>query len=1027
MKRSKLSKLLLFLLIASGHNVALYATESGISVSNGSLSSSSVAKVTTTGQVVDAKGEPLIGVSILEVGTTNGTITDIDGNFTLSVNEGATLEISYIGYKTQTLPVRAKLGQIVMKEDTEVLDEVVVTALGIKRSQKALSYNVQEVKGDALTAVKDANFMNSLAGKVAGVQISSGATGAGGAARVVMRGMKSLTKDNNALYVIDGVPVFNTGSSGGEGQYGAMGGSDAVADLNPDDIASVSMMTGPSAAALYGSAAANGVVLITTKKGQTEKTNLTVSISTTFSKAYIMPEMQNRYGTSAGLFSWGAATDRRYDPSDFFNTGTNIINSIALSTGNAKNQTYLSASTTNSDGILPNNSYNRYNFTARNTTNFLNDRLTLDIGAQYIIQNNKNMVSQGQYYNPLPALYLFPRGDNFDEIRLYERYDTDYGYMKQYWPYGDGGMSLQNPYWIQNKILRTSEKKRYMLNASLKWKVTDWFNITGRVNLDNSDYRNRSEKSASTLTTFCGVNGGLEDAMRQERSIYADVLGNIDKTFGEFRLNANFGASIYHTSMNQLSIAGDLKIPNFFQMNNINYSANYKPDPQGYDDEIQSVFASAELSWRNQLYLTVTGRNDWDSKLAYSKHPSFFYPSVGLSAVLSDMLELPEVISYAKIRGSYTIVASSFDRFLTNPGYVYNAQTHNWENPTVYPMDDMKPEKTKSWEIGLNLKFWENRFNLDATYYRSNTLNQTFSVDIPPSSGYNKAIVQAGNVQNQGVELGLGFHDEWAGFGWSTNATFTLNRNKVIRLASGSVNPVTGEEIQMENMPVGWLGKENVAPRVILTEGGSMTDIYVYNQLTRDNNGNIKVDQNGNLSMTSSSTPTKVGDLDADFNLGWTNHFTYKGIDLGVVLSARVGGLAYSATQGILDYYGVSEASATARDNGGIPINNGLVTAQKYYQTIGTGEGGYGRYYLYSATNVRLQELSLNYTLPKKWFKNVANVTLGVVGRNLWMIYCKAPFDPELSAATASNYYMNVDYFMQPSLRNIGFNVKVQF
>lgn len=1027
MKRSKLSKLLLFLLIASGHNVALYATESGISVSNGSLSSSSVAKVTTTGQVVDAKGEPLIGVSILEVGTTNGTITDIDGNFTLSVNEGATLEISYIGYKTQTLPVRAKLGQIVMKEDTEVLDEVVVTALGIKRSQKALSYNVQEVKGDALTAVKDANFMNSLAGKVAGVQISSGATGAGGAARVVMRGMKSLTKDNNALYVIDGVPVFNTGSSGGEGQYGAMGGSDAVADLNPDDIASVSMMTGPSAAALYGSAAANGVVLITTKKGQTEKTNLTVSNSTTFSKAYIMPEMQNRYGTSAGLFSWGAATDRRYDPSDFFNTGTNIINSIALSTGNAKNQTYLSASTTNSDGILPNNSYNRYNFTARNTTNFLNDRLTLDIGAQYIIQNNKNMVSQGQYYNPLPALYLFPRGDNFDEIRLYERYDTDYGYMKQYWPYGDGGMSLQNPYWIQNKILRTSEKKRYMLNASLKWKVTDWFNITGRVNLDNSDYRNRSEKSASTLTTFCGVNGGLEDAMRQERSIYADVLGNIDKTFGEFRLNANFGASIYHTSMNQLSIAGDLKIPNFFQMNNINYSANYKPDPQGYDDEIQSVFASAELSWRNQLYLTVTGRNDWDSKLAYSKHPSFFYPSVGLSAVLSDMLELPEVISYAKIRGSYTIVASSFDRFLTNPGYVYNAQTHNWENPTVYPMDDMKPEKTKSWEIGLNLKFWENRFNLDATYYRSNTLNQTFSVDIPPSSGYNKAIVQAGNVQNQGVELGLGFHDEWAGFGWSSNATFTLNRNKVIRLASGSVNPVTGEEIQMENMPVGWLGKENVAPRVILTEGGSMTDIYVYNQLTRDNNGNIKVDQNGNLSMTSSSTPTKVGDLDADFNLGWTNHFTYKGIDLGVVLSARVGGLAYSATQGILDYYGVSEASAQARDNGGIPINNGLVTAQKYYQTIGTGEGGYGRYYLYSATNVRLQELSLNYTLPKKWFKNVANVTLGVIGRNLWMIYCKAPFDPDLSAATASNYYMNVDYFMQPSLRNIGFNVKVQF
>ena len=392
------------------------------------------------------------------------------------------------------------------------------------------------------------------------------------------------------------------------------------------------------------------------------------------------------------------------------------------------------------------------------------------------------------------------------------------------------------------------------------------------------------------------------------------------------------------------------------------------------------------------------------------------------------MFALPKIISYAKVRGSYTVVASSFDRYLTNPGYEYNSQTHNWANPTVYPMDNLKPEKTKSWEIGLNLKFWENRFNLDATYYRSNTLNQTFKVDIPSSSGYNKAIVQTGNVQNQGIELALGFTDEWAGFRWASNATFTLNRNKVKRLAGGSTNPVTGELIDMPNMPVGWLGKENVAPRVILTEGGTMTDIYVYNELTKDNNGNIKVDaQTGGLSMHTAETPTKVGNLNANYNLGWTNNFTYKGINLGVVLSARVGGLAYSATQGVLDYYGVSSITANARDNKGVPTNNGKVDTQKYYQTIGTGEGGYGRYYLYSATNVRLQELSLSYTLPKKWLNNVANVTFGLVGRNLWMIYCKAPFDPELSASTSSNYYMNVDYFMQPSMRNIGFNVKVQF
>ena len=673
--------------------------------------------IVATGTVTDAQGEPLIGVSILVKGTATGAITDMDGNFKIQAAKGDVLEISYIGYASQSITLaNAQPLKVTMGEDTQTLDEVVVTALGIKREQKALSYNVQQVKGEALTAVKDANFINSLAGKVAGVQISSGATGAGGATRVVMRGMKSLTKNNNALYVIDGVPMFNTGSSGGDGQYGSMGGSDAVADLNPDDIESISMMTGPSAAALYGSAAANGVVLVNTKKGKKEKISLTVSNSTTFSKAYIMPEMQNRYGTSSGLFSWGDLTDKRYDPKDFFNTGSNIINSITLSTGSDKNQTYFSASTTNSDGILPNNSYNRYNFTARNTTNFLNDKLTLDIGAQYIIQNNTNMVSQGQYYNPLPALYLFPRGDNFDEIRLYERYDTNYGFMKQYWPYGDGGLSLQNPYWTQNRIRRTSDKKRYMLNASLKWKVTDWLNITGRVNLDNSDYRNKTEKYASTLATFCSVNGGFEDAMRQERSLYTDLMATVDKTFGDFRLNTNIGMSLYHTSMQTIGFAGDLIIPNFFALNNINYAANYKPLPDGYDDEVQSIFANVELGWRSQLYLTLTGRNDWDSKLAFSNQSSYFYPSVGLSAVLTEMFTLPKIISYAKVRGSYTVVASSFDRYLTNPGYEYNSQTHNWANPTVYPMDNLKPEKTKSWEIGLNLKFCENRFNLDATY-----------------------------------------------------------------------------------------------------------------------------------------------------------------------------------------------------------------------------------------------------------------------------------------------------------------------
>jgi len=987
-------------------------------------------QLTIKGIVSDVNNEPLIGVNVsIKENPSVGTITNFDGEYTIKVAKGQSLIFSYIGYAPQEVKVNNQTNvNVTLKEDTEVLDEVVVTALGIKRAEKALSYNVQQVKSDAITAVKDPNFMNSLAGKVAGVQINSGATGAGGATRVVMRGMKSLTKDNNALYVIDGIPMFNMGSSGGEGAFGDMGGSDAVADLNPDDIESINMMTGPSAAALYGSAAANGVVLINTKKGQIEKTTITVSNSTTFSRAYIMPEMQNKYGTSSGISSWGGITDKNYDPKKFFNTGANLINSVALSTGNQKNQTYVSASTTNSNGILPNNKYNRYNFNARNTTTFANEKLVLDLNASYVLQDNKNMVSQGQYYNPLPALYLFPRGDDFDEIRLYQRHDTALGYMKQYWPYGDASLSLQNPYWIQNNIVRKSEKKRYMLNASLSWKIADWINITGRINVDNSDYRNKEEKHASTLTTFCGPNGGYKDVMRQDRSYYMDAIANIDKSFGDYRISANIGASLQYRSLEMMGYAGDLIIPNFFALNNINYSANYKPEQEGWEEEIQSIFLSTELSWRSMLYLTLTGRNDWDSKLAFSDNSSFFYPSVGLSAVLTEMFTLPEFVSFAKVRGSYTMVASSFERFLTNPGFEYNSQTHNWSNPTVYPANNLKPEKTTSWELGLNTKLWNNRINLDVTFYQSNTKNQTFRVDIPSTSGYSKAIVQTGNVLNKGIELALGFDNSWGDFNWNTNFTYTLNKNIVKRLASGATNPVTGEPIKMDNLKVGWLGKENVAPQVILTEGGTMTDIYTYNHVKTDNNGNPFVDsQTGNMSIETSETPTKTGSLAPKYNLGWSNNFSYKGLNLGVVISARVGGLAYSATQGILDYYGASKVTAEARDDGGVWINNGQVDAQKYYQTIGTGEGGYGRYYLYKATNVRLQELSLNYTLPKKWFNNIASVTAGIVGRNLWMIYNKAPFDPELSASTSSNYYMNVDYFMQPSMRNIGFNLKVQF
>ena len=980
-----------------------------------------------SGIVTDDQG-PVIGAAVMIKDGQGGVTTGLDGEYTLSgVEQGAVIVVSILGYETQEVTYVGQATQnFQLKVSSEFLDEVVVTALGIKREEKTLAYTIQQVKSDELTAVKDANFVNSLVGKVAGVTINSGASGPGSSTRVIMRGMKSIEKNNTVLYVIDGIPMYNKSFGGTGGTMADVVGSESAADINPEDIESVNMLTGPSAAALYGSDAANGVIIINTKRGSEGKTTVTVSNSTTFSTVYMMPEMQDRYAKSSGYSNWGGATPEgySYDPRKFFQTGTNIINSVSLSTGNDKNQTYISASTTNTTGIVPESSYDRYNFTARNTTKFAHDKLILDFGASFIIQKDHNLVSQGTYYNPLPALYLFPRGDDFNEVRAFERWDPVNGVMSQYWPYSEGAHNMQNPYWIQNRNNRDMNKRRYMLNASLQWKITDWLNVTGRARLDESTYKQTVEYYATTLTTFAGVNGGYRLDNMSDRSFYGDVIANVDKKWGDWRLIANVGASINDQRYDRSSVAGDLLIPNSFSANNLNNATNFKSLQEGWHDQTQSVFASVEVGWNDAIFLTLTGRNDWASQLAYSSQASFFYPSVGLSAVVSNLVEMPKWFDFLKVRGSYSQVASAFERFLSNPSYQYNEQTHNWSKSETYPNTNLKPEDTRSWEVGLNMRFLES-LSLDVTYYRSNTYNQTIYAPLSAASGYKNFIAQTGNVRNQGVELALGYTNSWGDFNWSSNFTYTWNQNRIMELAHGIPDPVTGVPVDVLEIEKDWLGPSNVAPQILLREGGSLTDLYVNHLIARDLNGNVKVD-NGAISMEEVE-PFKVGSLDPKANLGWSNTFGYKGLSLGIVITARIGGLVYSATQGILDYYGASEASAQMRDNGGIPVNYGTLDARSYYTTISTATGGHGAYYLYDATNVRLQELTLNYTFPKKWFNDKLGLTVGFVARNLAMIYCKAPFDPELSAATGSNYYQGVDYFMLPSTRNFGFNVRLQF
>lgn len=462
--------------------------------------------LSVSGVVTDVAGEPLIGVTVAVKGTATGASTDLDGAFSLNAKPGDVLKFSYIGYKTieETVSAGRTAYNVVMYEDAETLDEVVVTALGIKREQKSLSYNVQQIKGDALTENKDANFINGLAGKVAGVNINASSSGVGGISKVVMRGTKSIMQSSNALYVVDGMPM-RSANNGDFTEFGSQGATEPIADLNPEDIESMSVLTGAAAAALYGSEAANGAIVITTKKGQAGKTKVTYNSSLQWDRALVMHKLQNRYGTGInGEFvptsnmSWGAPLSSynsyNYQPgNDYFQTGFVSTQSVTISTGNEKNQTYASVAAVNSLGITPNNRYDRYNFNIRNTSSFLNDRMTLDLNAGYVRQTDRNMVNQGVAGNPLVGALLYPRGNSWDDVTSYEHYNAERKLNTQYWPVGDYGMQVQNPYWVNYRNLRENKKNRYTVGASLSYKILDCLTLTGRVRLDDS-YNDYTQK-----------------------------------------------------------------------------------------------------------------------------------------------------------------------------------------------------------------------------------------------------------------------------------------------------------------------------------------------------------------------------------------------------------------------------------------------------------------------------------------------------------------------------------------------------
>ena len=984
-----------------------------------------------TGTVVDNTGEPAIGATVRVKNGQHGVVTDIDGKFTIDVPKGSTLVVSYIGTQTQEVQVGNTHDlHITMQPTARQIDEVVVTALGIKRSEKALSYNVQKVGSDQLTNVKNVNFVNSLNGAVAGVNINASTAGVGGPTRVVMRGTKSITGGNNVLYVIDGVPMLNkSGGDIGGGRYSSQPSGEGIADINPDDIESISVLTGPSSAALYGSAAANGVIMINTKRGTEGKVKVAVSSSMEFSNPFILPKFQNTYGNKAGSFySWGnrLATPSSYDPKDFFNTGNNYINSVTLTTGTKTNKTYISVATTNATGVLPNNKYNRYNFTARNTSDFLNDKLHLDVSGSYIIQNTQNMYRPGEYYNPLTAAYLFPRGEDWSAVELYKRYDASRKLATQYWPYGDQGMQLQNPYFIVNDMMTPTNRKRYMFMSSLKYDILSWLNVTGRVRVDNTNTESESRFHASGQgLLYAGThgNGIYNHSLGSDQQTYLDFMFNLDKSFGtDYRLTANFGASLEDYRSSSVGFGGPiLKVPNLFSSAALD-PANTRANDSEFRKRGTAIFASAELSWKDMLYLSLTGRNDWSSLLVNAKEPSFFYPSVGLSAIVSKMVTLPKAISFMKVRSSFTEVGSPIpDRYrgVTRGTITYPIVDGIPSIRTILPFYDFKAERTRSYELGLDLRMFNSKLNLDLTWYHSNTYNQTFLAELSATSPYTGMYIQAGDIANSGVEMSLAYNDNIGGVDFESRLIYSRNVNKVKKLVHNYNTGIDGKIINFT---------ETSAGGGYIREGDRMGDVYITKVLKRDATGKIAVGADGSLSSMDlpNGERLRIGNTNPDFNMGWRNSISWKGVNLSFLINARVGGIVTSATQAVLDQFGVSQASAEARDRGYVELAGGLkVDPQKYYEVVANQQ--LLGYYYYNATNVRLQNISLSYTLPRTLLgQGWPSVTVGFIANNLWMIYNKAPFDPEIASSTGT-YGQGSDYFSAPSLRNIGFSLKLNF
>lgn len=1002
-------------------------------------------KKVVKGTILDEMGEPIPGANIVVKGTTAGTISNSDGFFSLALpNQDATLIISFIGYKNVVIQVGEKSDlRITMEPEAEQLNEVVVTALGIKREKKALGYAMQEVKTDALIENKSISVANMLQGKIAGVQIAQSGTGMGGSTRIIMRGLNSLSGNNQPLWVVDGVPI-NDGVQEAANEYGGVDRYGAASQINPEDIESISVLKGANAAALYGSRAQSGAIIVTTKKGkQGQPLEIEYNGNFEFSSVYNTYDYQNIYGQgSGGNFStaargsWGPKMegqmvtnwrnaiygDTNYGdyallPQEdyikaFYDTGVQYSNTVTASAGSENLTGRFSFTDSRNDGITPNHSINRQYYDLN--TEFKNKFLTIGAKINFMREKVNNAPAQGEY-GTMTQLVNLPRG-----IRLSDLSTNIINSNNKVINWSGPAENYSNPYGlIMPENGNANQRNRLLGQIRASLRITDYLNLTGRIGMDW--YNDKRKVYAIYLSDGSNATSQYAHVQSTNQEFNADLMLNFNKTLGDFSVTANLGTAIYNTTYEGLvGDAGNFQIPGFIYMGN----GERRLASESYSKkEIQSVFGNVSVGYKSMVYVDVTGRNDWSSTLP-SSNWSYFYPSVSLSGIVSEMVKLPEFVDYLKVRGSWAKVGNDTSPYRLD--YVYSSFSSmvnggsvlEMKLPDTYPLRDLKPEETNSYEVGFDFRLFKNRFGIDFTYYNSSTINQILSINIPATSGYTSKIINAGKMKSYGYELMISATPiQTKTWKWDVNLNWGLNRTECVELDE-SVKRYT-------------LGSTRIAS-VVVEEGGKFGDIVANNAFKRDANGNILVDDNG---FPIKETDKVIGNMLPKWTGSIGTTLQWKDITFGALIDVRYGGNFISMTDNYACYTGNSQRTLEGRDGmvvKGIVESTGhentkQVTAEEYYANIG-GSTGIAEAFMYDGTYVKMRELSLGWNLPKLWLRNtpLKAVKVSAVARDLFYFYKDAPVNAE-SAFSREDYAQAFEFGSLPPTRSFGFSLNVKF